>query len=63
MVTPELTVETTVTTVTSTTSFVLTPTVDRWDQNEGGKISTITVAGTGFTGYRVGDRVRVRING
>ena len=60
MKTPEVRLDTKVTTATGT-SIVLTPTVDTWDRQAGGVLATVTLTGTGFTGVAVGDRIHVRL--
>ena len=62
MIAPEVTLEATVT-AASATSVTLTPTVDTWDRQSVGAVTTVTIAGTGLKGFATGNRVRVRING
>jgi hypothetical protein len=61
MKTPEVRLDTRVTTATGT-SIVLTPTTEGWDAQAGGVLTTITLAGTGFTGVAVGDRLHVGVS-
>jgi hypothetical protein len=50
-------------TAASATSVTVTPGVDTWDSRCAGTITTLTIAGTGMSGFAVGDPLTVRISG
>ena len=61
MKTPELQIRGKVTTANAT-GTVVTPGPDTNDVRPGGAITSVTLTGTGLTGFAVGDPITLRIN-